>query len=92
MLNQKIVKICEQKFTYLNYSNTTKKTYIHYIKEFIRYCGTKRVIHVNSNDFQFYLDNYNFTSVFHQNQIMNTIQFIYKEVLGITVEYKFNKK
>ena len=37
MLNQKIVKICEQKFTYLNYSNGTKKVYLHYIKEFIDY-------------------------------------------------------
>jgi hypothetical protein len=32
MLNQKIVKICEQKFTYLNYSNKTKGIYIDYIE------------------------------------------------------------
>jgi hypothetical protein len=31
MLNDKIVKICEEKFTYLNYSNRTKEVYLHYI-------------------------------------------------------------
>jgi hypothetical protein len=35
MLNQKIVKICEQKFTYLNYSDRTKDIYLHYIEEFL---------------------------------------------------------
>jgi hypothetical protein len=35
MLNQKIIKICEQKFIYLNYSNKTKNIYIHYIEEFL---------------------------------------------------------
>ena len=60
MLNQKIVKICEQKFTYLNYSDRTKDIYIHYINEFISWCNTsdKRIVHLNSNDFQNYLDNY----------------------------------
>lgn len=82
MLNEKIVKICEQKFTYLNYSNRTKGVYLHYIKEFVRYCGDKRVTHINSNDFQSYLDNYNFTSVSQQNQVINAIRFLYKEVLG----------
>jgi len=35
MLNNKIIKICEQKLIFLNYSNNTKNIYIHYIKEFI---------------------------------------------------------
>ena len=29
MLNDKIVKICEEKFTYLNYSNRTKEVYLY---------------------------------------------------------------
>lgn len=29
MLNEKIIKICEQKFIYLNYSNRTKEIYTH---------------------------------------------------------------
>ena len=85
MLNDKIVKICEEKFTYLNYSNRTKEVYLHYIKEFVRYCGDKRVTHINSNDFQSYLDNYNFTSVSQQNQVINAIRFLYK--FGLNKKY-----
>ena len=84
MLNQKIIKICEQKFIYLNYSNRTKKIYIHYIEEFLKKIGDKQVIHLNSKDFQCYLDSYNFTSVSQQNQVINAIRFLYK--------YGLNKK
>ena len=85
MLNDKIVKICEEKFTYLNYSNRTKEVYLHYIKEFLRYCGDKRVTHINSNEFQSYLDNYTFTSVSQQNQVINAIRFLYK--FGLNKKY-----
>ena len=82
MKNQKIIKICEQKFIYLNYSHRTKDNYILHIKSFINYIGDKQIIHCNSNDFQSYLDNYNFTSVSQQNQVINAIRFLYQEVLG----------
>jgi len=87
MLNQKIVKICEEKFTYLNYSTNTKEIYVHYIKEFISWCNieNKRIIHLNSKDFQSYLDNYNFTSVSQQNQVINAIRFLYK--FGLNKKY-----
>lgn len=78
MLNEKIIKICEQKFIYLNYSNRTKDNYISYIKNFIKQIGDKQIIHLNSFDFQSYLDNYNFTSVSQQNQVINAIKFLYK--------------
>jgi len=84
MLNQKIIKICEQKFIYLNYSNRTKDIYIHYIKEFISTLN-KQVIHLNSNDFQSYLDDYKFTSVSQQNQVINAIRFLYK--FGLNKKY-----
>jgi site-specific recombinase XerD len=82
MLNDKIVKICEQKFTYLKYSDRTKNSYIHYIKEFVKYCGDNRVTHINSKDFQTYLDNYKFTSISQQNQVINAIRFLYKFALN----------
>ena len=53
-----------------------------HIKKFIVYIGDKRIVHLNSNDFQNYLDNYNFTSVSQQNQVINSIRFLYKEVLN----------
>jgi site-specific recombinase XerD len=85
MLNDKIVKICVQKFTYLKYSNRTRDIYLHYIKEFIRYCGESRVTHINSKEFQSYLDNYKFTSISQQNQVINAIRFLYK--FGLNKKY-----
>ena len=82
MKNQKIIKICEQKFIYLNYSPKTKSNYISYISKFLDGLGDKQIIHCNSDDFQKYLNKYNFTSVSQQNQVINAIRFLYKEVLN----------
>jgi len=86
MKNGKIIKICELKFIYLNYSIHTKEIYIHYIKQFIETLD-KQIIHCNHNDFQNYLDSYNFSSRSQQNQIINAIRFLYKYVLN----KKYNK-
>lgn len=87
MKNQKIIKICEEKFIYLNYSPRTRDNYISHIKHFLENLRDKQIIHCNANDFQSYLDSYNFTSVSQQNQIINAIRFLYKEVLN----KKYNK-
>lgn len=78
MLNEKIIKICEQKFIYLNYSPQTKENYMYHIKSFVKSIGDRQIIHLNSKDFQNYLDNYNFSSVSQQNQVINSIRFLYK--------------
>jgi site-specific recombinase XerD len=82
MKNQKIIKICEEKLIYLNYSPRTATNYLSHIKLFISSLGDKQIIHCNSYDFQSYLDNYKFTSVSQQNQIINSIRFLYKQVLN----------
>lgn len=82
MKNQKIIKICEEKFIYLNYSSRTRDNYLSYIRPFLESLGDKQVIHCNSSDFQSYLDNYEFTSISQQNQVINSIRFLYKEVLN----------
>ena len=87
MKNQKIINICEQKFIYLNYSPRTKENYLLHIKRFLKSLDNKQIVHCNSKDFQTYLNNYKFTSVSQQNQVINSIQFLYKEVLG----KKYNK-
>jgi len=84
MKNQKIIKICEEKFIYLNYSPRTRDNYLSHIKPFLESLGDKQVIHCNSQDFQYYLDNYKFTSIPQQNQVINSIRFLYK--------YGLNKK
>lgn len=85
MLNGKIIKICEQKFIFLNYSPRTKEIYLQYIKQFLASIRNKQIIHLNSKDFQSYLDNYNFTSISQQNQVINSIRFLYK--FGLNKKY-----
>lgn len=87
MLNEKIIKICEQKFIYLNYSLRTKENYMYHIVEFVKKAGNTQIIHLNAKDFQNYLDNYKFSSVSQQNQVINAIRFLYKYGL----DKKYNK-
>jgi len=75
------LKMCDQKLKYLNYSKRTIDNYLSHICKFLK-TQTKSCLHLNSNDFQAYLDNYKFTSVSQQNQIINSIRFLYKEVLN----------
>ena len=86
-MNDKIIKICEQKFIYLNYSFRTKEMYIHHISQFLKTIGDKQIIHCNSKVFQNYLDDYKFTSISQQNQVINAIRFLYKYGL----EKKYDK-
>ena len=85
MLNEKIIKICKQKFIYLNYSDRTLENYLSHIKKFINSIGDRQIIHLNSKDFQNYLNSYNFTSTSQQNQIINSIRFLYK--FGLNKKY-----
>jgi len=75
------LKICEQKLNYLNYSKRTIDNYLSHIKRFLK-SQNKSCLHLSSKDFQSYLDNYNFSSVSQQNQVINSIRFLYMEVLG----------
>ena len=42
-LNQKIIKICEEKFIYLNYSPRTKDNYLGHIKDFLMSLGINKL-------------------------------------------------
>ena len=48
------LKICEQKFKYLNYSKRTADNYMSHISRFLK-TQEKSFLHLNSNDFQTYL-------------------------------------
>ena len=74
-------EICEKKLKYLNYSDKTIKSYLFYIQQFLNTIEIppSRII---SNDFQNYLNNYKFTSISQQNQVINAIRFFYKDVLN----------
>jgi transcriptional antiterminator len=74
-------EICNQKLKYLNYSDRTIKSYLYYINQFLE--NTKiPPTRLTSTDFQQYLNNYNFTSTSQQNQVINSIRFLYKEALN----------
>ena len=75
-----LTEIANQKLVYFNYSPRTIKTYLNYIDRFIN-AVNKPHDKLNSSDFQSYLDNYCFTSVSQQNQIINSIKFLYEKVL-----------
>jgi len=77
-------EICKQKLEYLNYSSKTIKLYVSYIDQFLKR-NIKAPTTLNSKDFQNYLDEYDFTSVSQQNQIINAIRFLYK--FGLEKKY-----
>lgn len=82
MLNEKIINICKQKLIYLNYANRTVEIYMHYIQKFLEQNQHKQVVHLSAKDFQDYLDNFSFSSVSQQNQIINAIRFLYRFALN----------
>jgi site-specific recombinase XerD len=77
-------KICNQKLKYLNYSDRSIKSYLFYINQFLEGASIPPT-RLTSNDFQSYLDNYQFTSVSQQNQVINAIRFLYK--FGLNKKY-----
>lgn len=78
-------EICKQKLNYLNYSENTITIYLFYISEFLNKLSDRYPTKLTSFDFQNYLDNYKFTSVSQQNQVINSIRFLYK--FGLDKKY-----
>jgi len=78
-------EICFSKMKYLNYSENTIKCYLYYIEQFLK--NFNNLSRLNSLDFQNYINNYNFKSISQQNQIINSLRFLYKYGL----EKKYDK-
>ena len=76
-------EICEQKLKYLNYADNTVRIYLFYLNEFLETTSNIYPSRLISDDFQKYLDNYEFSSISQQNQVINAIRFLYKFGLGI---------
>jgi site-specific recombinase XerD len=77
-------EICKQKLKYLNYSEKTITNYLFHINQFLSY-STVSPSRLKSNDFQEYLNNCKFSSISHQNQVINAIRFLYK--FGLNKKY-----
>ena len=77
-------EICKQKLKYLNYSEKTITNYLFHINQFLNN-SIVSPSRLQSKDFQYYLDNYKFTSTSQQNQVINAIRFLYK--FGLEKKY-----
>jgi len=73
-------EISDRKLKYLSYAPNTIKTYLWYIKEFLNDIK-KEPSKLSSSDFTTYLGSYKFKSVSQQNQVINSVKFLYKYVL-----------
>ena len=67
-----------------NYSEQTVKSYIGYANKFL-ISFDKDAYHISVVEAKNYLLNYPYTSVSQQNQIINAIKFLYKEVVKRTL-------
>lgn len=64
-----------------NYSEQTIRTYCSYANKFLLGFN-KDAYHISSKEAKYYLESYNYTSVSQQNQIINSIKFLYRDVVG----------
>lgn len=64
-----------------NFSERTIKTYLYYQEEFLK-SFTKDVYHISISETKKYLENYKYSSISKQNQIISAIKFLYLEVVG----------
>lgn len=79
-MNNKIIKISEQKLIKKRYANNTVKTYLTYIKLFV-FLQDKQYAHFNSKDFNDYLLNFPYKSRSQQDQVISALKFFYHSVL-----------
>lgn len=78
--HEEILKIYKSKLKYFNYSQHTINIYSHYVEKFLNKIN-KYPQHLVSFDFQNYLNDFTFTSISQQNQIINAIKFLYEKIL-----------
>jgi integrase/recombinase XerD len=81
MENHILTEIAIKKMHYFNWSPRTIENYSYHINRFLKEIGNPPKDRINSQHFENYLNNYKFTSISQQNQIINSLKFLYKEVL-----------
>ena len=77
-----ILNIFERKLRIKNYSERTITTYLFYSKQFLINTGTKDAYQLSIKSLDLYLQNYKYTSISQQNQIINALKLFYKYVLN----------
>lgn len=69
------------KLRFQNYAETTIATYLNYAEMFLSHFN-QDVYHISVKDAQHFLENYNYTSVSQQNQIISSVKFLYINIVG----------
>ncbi len=75
------LKKLENILRFRNYSEQTIKTYVSYCEKFLM-SFDKDVYHISVKEAKNYLENYAYTSISQQNQIISSIKFLYTNVVG----------
>lgn len=70
----------ENKLSFQNYSKQTVKTYVGYAEMFLL-SFDKDVYHISIKEAEEYLENYSYSSISQQNQIISAVKSIYKNVV-----------
>ena len=71
----------KNKLRFQNYSEQTIKTYVGYSGKFLEYFD-EDVYHISVKEAKEYLENFNYSSISQQNQIISSIKLLYKLVVG----------
>jgi len=64
-----------------NYSEQSIDIYISYTRKFLSSFKVD-VYHISTKEAKIYIENYNYSSISQQNQIINSIKFLYRELLN----------
>jgi integron integrase len=89
----KLMQRVRDKIRTKQYSRATEKTYTHWILDYIRYHGKKHPTLMGALEVEIYLTHLateRHLSASSQNQALNAIVFLYKQVLGIQLPQTIN--
>ena len=71
----------QKKLRFQNYSEQTVKTYVSYAEMFLSHFS-QDVYHIPIKDAQHFLENFTYSSISQQNQIISSVKFLYINVVG----------
>lgn len=77
-----ILNIYQRRLRVKNYSERTIETYSYYLKQFIINSDIKDPYQLTTGQMIKYLQEYNYTSISQQNQIINGLKQLYKRILN----------
>lgn len=80
------LRVFENKLRVKNYADTTIKTYTSYVSKMLS-SFNKDAYHINNKEIERYLEEYNYSSVSQQNQIINSV----KSFVNIVLNRKLNR-